>query len=246
MRNDHLHPADIRGASRLVIDAIVGIADVVEAMHIAHRPPAGCQASGVARAGTRHHRAGLSQRANGDLGRRTCARQGTRQPGATGGQRAFLVRPRGGAGSGERRTWRLSCRNRQRAGDCHGIAARWPAAGTDPPGTGRVHPPTRTEVDGDGARPVQERPAMGRAGSAGIVCPRPRLYRTVPALQQRPACLHQRPRIRGAAGAIGGAMASCGRIAGHRGAQHGRTGHPQRPSITRRRRRCNGRTPCTT
>lgn len=41
MRNDHhLHPADIRGASRLVIDAIVGIADVVEAMHvnIAHLP----------------------------------------------------------------------------------------------------------------------------------------------------------------------------------------------------------------
>ena len=42
MRNDHLHPADIRGASRLVIDAIVGIADVVEAMHvsIAHLPGA--------------------------------------------------------------------------------------------------------------------------------------------------------------------------------------------------------------
>ncbi|TXG78273.1 MAG: alpha/beta hydrolase [Rhodocyclaceae bacterium] len=40
MRNDHLHPADIRGASRLVIDAIVGITDVVEAMHvsIAHLP----------------------------------------------------------------------------------------------------------------------------------------------------------------------------------------------------------------
>lgn len=40
MRNDHLHRDDIRGASRLVIDAIVGIADVVEAMHvsIAHLP----------------------------------------------------------------------------------------------------------------------------------------------------------------------------------------------------------------
>lgn len=33
-RNAHLHPSDLRGASRMVIDAIVGITDVVEAMHI--------------------------------------------------------------------------------------------------------------------------------------------------------------------------------------------------------------------
>jgi hypothetical protein len=39
-KSGHLHPSDIRGVSRLVVDAIVGIAHVVEAMHvnIAHLP----------------------------------------------------------------------------------------------------------------------------------------------------------------------------------------------------------------
>ena len=41
-KSAHLHPSDIRGVSRVVIDAIVGITDVVEAMHvnIAHLPGA--------------------------------------------------------------------------------------------------------------------------------------------------------------------------------------------------------------
>ncbi len=33
-KSAHLHPSDLRGASRMVIDAIVGITDIVEAMHI--------------------------------------------------------------------------------------------------------------------------------------------------------------------------------------------------------------------
>ncbi len=33
-KNTHVHPSDLRGASRMVIDAIVGITDVVEAMHV--------------------------------------------------------------------------------------------------------------------------------------------------------------------------------------------------------------------
>ena len=39
-KNSHVHPSDIRGVSRVVIDAIVGITDLVEAMHvnIAHLP----------------------------------------------------------------------------------------------------------------------------------------------------------------------------------------------------------------
>ncbi len=39
-KSGHLHPSDIRGVSRLVVDAIVGIAHLVEAMHvnIAHLP----------------------------------------------------------------------------------------------------------------------------------------------------------------------------------------------------------------
>lgn len=34
VKNAHLHPSDLRGASRMVIDAIVGITDIVEAMHV--------------------------------------------------------------------------------------------------------------------------------------------------------------------------------------------------------------------
>jgi hypothetical protein len=53
-KSAHLHPSDIRGASRLVVDAIIGIAHVVEAMHgnIAHlpglpRPAVGASARGI-------------------------------------------------------------------------------------------------------------------------------------------------------------------------------------------------------
>ena len=51
-RNNHVQPSDIRGASRVVIDAIVGITGVVEAMHvsIAHLPGVSrASASGRAR-----------------------------------------------------------------------------------------------------------------------------------------------------------------------------------------------------
>lgn len=53
-KNAHLHPSDLRGASRMVIDAIVGITDIVEAMHVniaqlpgGQRPPGRRSARGV-------------------------------------------------------------------------------------------------------------------------------------------------------------------------------------------------------
>ena len=227
-----LRPSDLRGLYRLGVDGSVGLTDLVEAMHhtITSRIgfdralPIG-RSSGITGVVYGAVRGGMQ----GCRPRRRCGAAPGRNDRAPRMRRlrpsAMPSSPRSTACSAT--TWSdsgnpLAIRMALRSG---GLALPLERAAL-----AQALPDAGAQAAGAGARPVHERPAMDAPR------PRPRpgagpgagLHAAVPALQQRPACLAERPRVRGAAAAAAAGLAGAGGRTGDRGPQHGRAGRAQR------------------
>ncbi|WP_382322009.1 alpha/beta hydrolase [Hydrogenophaga sp. UC242_53] len=209
----HVRPADLKAAVQLVTQATTGAIGVAEGVHQAVRNrlglPAGLEPgrtgglTGQIYQGIR----GVTQLVGHglDSALRSLAAHGGR-PHAP--PRA-LARPRGRAGRAQRRAGRPPAGNRQPAGPGHGTAPRGPApAAGEPAAAASAAGAGHAAPDRAAARPVHERHAMATQRPRPRRLPRagPGRHAGLPALQQRPAHLHQRPRIRAPAGSAGGAV----------------------------------------
>ena len=241
------HVTDLRGVSRMAIDATTGLTDLVEAMHHQHRASPAGLGGPVGRAPERHHRAGLQEHPRRDA-------RGGRRPRCGAGAAGAAARRDGVIARSARPCWRRStacwATTSPQTGNPLAIAMQLRRDGQPLElDAGRRSPraiPRRRQAAGAGARPVHERPAV-EARRATTTAPRWRaiwLHARLPALQQRPAHLHQRARIRRDARGAGRRLAGAARGTGHRRPQHGRPGGAQRACTTARRRATPGRAGC--